>query len=193
MQARTIPLVQWSPDRGFELTQPAEQFLLSLKAEKFAVLGIVGKARTGKSYILNQLLGEQVFPVHGRVGGCTRGILMSPVLRTDPRSGMKYIAIDTEGLGNSQSTEERDSKLFLLSMLICSTLIYNSIGVIDEHALSALSLVVSLGNCLNQDIEEDEPNSSTDSTFPNFFWLIRDFVLKMETVEGEELTPKEYL
>ena len=63
---------------------------------------------------------------------------MSPVLRQEPKTGMKYLAIDTEGLGNGESTEERDSKLFLLNMLTCSLLIYNSVGIIDEHALNAL-------------------------------------------------------
>lgn len=172
-------MVVYSPDRGFELTGQAEQFLLSLGGEKFAVMGVVGKARTGKSYIINQLIGEQVFPVHGRVAACTKGILMSPVLRQEPKTGMKYLAIDTEGLGNGESTEERDSKLFLLNMLTCSLLIYNSVGIIDEHALNALSLVVGLGKCLNQDIEEEDKLSPADSSFPSFFWLIRDFVLKM--------------
>lgn len=188
-----MALVQYTPGKGFELGSEAEQFLLSLGAEKFAVLGVVGKARTGKSYILNQLLEEQVFPVHGRVSACTRGILLSPVLRQDPKSGMKYLAVDTEGLGNSESTEERDSKLFLLNMLVCSVLLYNSVGVIDEQALNALSLVVGLGKCLNQDIEDEENVSASDSSFPSFFWLIRDFVLKLETEEGRPLTAKEYL
>jgi ribosome biogenesis GTPase A len=171
--------VNYSSERGYELSSQAESFLLSLGDQHFAVLGIVGKARTGKSYIINQIINDQVYPVHSRINTCTRGILLSPELRRDPATGIKYIVIDTEGICGNDTNEDKDSKLFLLNMLMCSMLIYNGVGVIDEQALNGLSLVIGLGKSLHQDIEDEENLSLKESSFPSFFWLIRDFVLKL--------------
>lgn len=77
-------------------------------------------------------------------------------------------------------------------MLICSTLVYNSVGVIDEQALNGLSLVVGLGKALHQEIE-DEQTKEQEGNFPGLFWLMRDFLLKMETEQGVPMTPKEYM
>jgi hypothetical protein len=77
------------------------------------------------------------------------------VLRQDPATGTKYIVIDTEGIGGNDSTDDKDSKLFLLNMLMCSMLIYNGVGVIDEQALNGLSLIIGLGKSLHQDIEDE--------------------------------------
>jgi hypothetical protein len=112
------------------------------------------------------------------------------VLRRDPATDIKYIAIDTEGIGGNHSTEDRDSKLFLLNILMCSMLIYNRVGVIDEQALNGLSLIIGLGKSLHQDIEDEENLGLKESSFPSFFWLIRDFVLKLQTKEGMSMTSK---
>lgn len=63
-------------------------------------------------------------------------------------------------------------------MLLSSTLIYNSVGVIDEQAINGLSLVVGLGKALHQEIEEEQTKEQ-EGNFPSFFWLIRDFMLKL--------------
>lgn len=72
-------------------------------------------------------------------------------------------------------------------MHLCSVLIYNSIGVIDEQALNALSLIVSLGKTLQEDIQEDSNN------FPFLMWILRDFALQMEDLTGEPMSSKEYM
>lgn len=72
-------------------------------------------------------------------------------------------------------------------MHLCSVLVYNSIGVIDEQALNALSLIVSLGKTLQEDIQEDSNN------FPFLMWILRDFALQMEDLTGEPMSSKEYM
>lgn len=52
--------------------------------------------------------------------------------------------MDTEGLGGVDKNMNYDVKIFTLSVLISSFLIYNQIGVIDETAITNLSLVTNI-------------------------------------------------
>lgn len=63
------------------------------------------------------------------------------------------IVIDTEGLNSvcndiliifSEWDATIDMKIFSLSVLLCSTFVYNQLGHIDERAIENLSLVVKL-------------------------------------------------
>jgi hypothetical protein len=54
------------------------------------------------------------------------------------------IVIDTEGLGAYDEDENHDAKIVMLALLLSSLIIYNSVGTIDENALSNLSLVINL-------------------------------------------------
>jgi hypothetical protein len=73
--------------------------------------------------------------------------------------------------------------------------LYNSVGSIDESALSNLSLVINLTKNIhlkskggNDDIDTEEYGSY----FPSFMWVVRDFTLQLVDQEGESLTSKEY-
>ena len=52
--------------------------------------------------------------------------------------------MDTEGLGALDEDSNHDVRIFSLAILISSFFIYNSVGSIDENALSNLSLVINL-------------------------------------------------
>ena len=90
---------------------------------------------------------------------------------------LPLIIIDTEGLGAFDEDDNHDTKIFLLALLLCSHLIYNSVGSIDENVLNSLSLVVNLGKQLQvrkgQSIQDDE----IAEYFPSFLWVLRDFAL----------------
>jgi len=43
-------------------------------------------------------------------------------------------------------SKQQDSKLFLLVVLMSSSVVYNSMGVIDETTLNDFELVINLGN-----------------------------------------------
>lgn len=86
-QGIPLELIKYDPDTGkFEL---GAQALNVLKATRgpVAVVSVCGRARQGKSFILNQLLGKsggfQVAPTHRP---CTKGLWMwsTPVQRTGP-------------------------------------------------------------------------------------------------------------
>lgn len=57
---------------------------------------------------------------------------------------MKVIVIDSEGMGSVSEDTNHDTRIFLLSLLLSSYFIYNSVGTIDENAIQALSLIVNL-------------------------------------------------
>ena len=57
---------------------------------------------------------------------------------------VNLIVLDTEGIGGTRATVEYDTRIFSLAVLLCSTLVYNSLGSIDESAISNLSFVANL-------------------------------------------------
>ena len=111
-----------------------------------------GRYRGGKSLLLNALLGSLgAFRVGSSVNSCTRGIWIYPrPLRTTSPSGeeIDVFLADTEGLGATDSTARHDSVIFMLSMLLSSSFVFNSAGVIDEHALGQLSVVTQLARTI---------------------------------------------
>ena len=118
-----------------------------------AVVTVVGKYRTGKSYILNRVLLNQNngFEVGPTINACTKGLWVWPKLIPHPTdSSIQYMVMDTEGLGSLEQGEEVDTKIFLMALLLSSYFIYNSIGSIDEQAIQNLSLVVNLSKLLHK-------------------------------------------
>lgn len=107
--------------------------------------------------------------------------------------------MDTEGLGGTDKGLNYDTKIFTLAILLSSFMIYNSIGVIDENALSNLSLVTNLANNIQikrnalANNQGDAASNTLSQYFPNFLWLLRDFVLELADEHGNPLTPTEYL
>ena len=182
-----IPFIMFSqdPKQGFQVNPEAAEFLSTLKG-KLGVIAICGKYRTGKSYIMNKLFIEslseerakQGFTVGPTVNPCTKGLWIWKEVFTTA-DDLPVVIIDTEGLGAFDEDDNHDNKIFLLALLLCSHLIYNSVGSIDENVLNNLSLVVNLSKQLqvrkasggSQDTEE------LAEYFPSFMWVLRDFTL----------------
>ena len=108
-------------------------------------MSIAGLYRTGKSYLLNRLMGKPTgFTVGPTVKACTKGLwLWGKSIELD---GADYhvLFLDTEGLGSTIRGMSYDSRVFALAILLSSCFVYNSTGTIDGDALSRLSLVVNL-------------------------------------------------
>lgn len=99
---RSLELVRFNQQSGkFEVGEEALAVLRSARGP-VGVVAVAGRARQGKSYILNQLLGKSggftVGPTHRP---CTKGLWMwsAPVERTAP-DGSTYslVLLDTEGI-----------------------------------------------------------------------------------------------
>ncbi|XP_077303069.1 guanylate-binding protein 1-like isoform X2 [Lithobates pipiens] len=104
------------------------------------------------------------------------------------------VLLDTEGLGNVRKGDRKnDLKIFCLSVLLSSVLVYNSRGTIDEDAVEKLRFVGELAGMIkvkSKDNENDEGQFCRH--FPAFIWAVRDFTLMLE-LDGKEITEDEYL
>lgn len=96
-----LELIKYDTDNGkFELGTQALEALKSARGP-VGVVAVCGRARQGKSFILNQLLGKsggfQVAPTHRP---CTKGLWMwsKPVTRTGPSGQYSLVLLDTEGI-----------------------------------------------------------------------------------------------
>lgn len=211
-----LPFVTLSDEDGaFEVSREAVAYLASIKGP-VAVVAIAGLYRTGKSYLLNLLLGrdraEAMFNVGATVNACTKGIWIwgEPLAETASAEfkhlppGTTVLFMDTEGLGSIQRSQTQDTRIFALTLLLSSLFIYNSRGVIDSNAIEDLSLVVNLtryiqtkaSTQLSPDADGGDDGDSARATalasfFPDFLWVVRDFTLQLEE-DGQQVTARDY-
>jgi len=86
------------------------------------------------------------------------------------------LLIDTEGLCSLEEDPNYDAKIFALTLVISSLIIYNQVGSLDDEAIQRLALVVNLSKYLNLgDLEKRKPQ---------LLWLLRDFSLQLKTESG---------
>lgn len=195
-----IPLISIDDKDNFVVNEKAIAFLSKIES-KVCITAAAGLYRTGKSSLLNWLANRaKGFTVGPTINRCTRGIWLwgEPIMCTTVTGERcACIILDTEGLGGVESNLKYDTRIFSLVILLCSTLIYNSLGSIDETAISSLSLVTQLSE--NIKLTNKPDSSGGDDTlnfhkvFPSFIWVIRDFTLALEDEEGYAITPTQYL
>ncbi|XP_073705734.1 guanylate-binding protein 3-like [Garra rufa] len=172
--------------------------VLSRINEPVVVVSVVGLYRTGKSYLMNRLAGQQSgFALGNTIESKTKGIWMWCVPHPN-KEGHTLVLLDTEGLGDvDKGDSKNDSWIFCLAVLLSSTLVYNSRGTIDNNALENLHYVAELADNIKirsteaADEEEDE-NSKFVQFFPSFIWVVRDFTLEL-VIDGKTVCEDEYL
>ena len=74
-------------------------------------------------------------------------------------------------------------KILMLAFLMSSTVIYNSVGAIDEVTLDQLRTVLNLRQALPQAHQERA----------KLVWVLRDFSLQLVNKNGDEVGPNDYL
>ncbi|KAI5092915.1 guanylate binding protein 1 [Silurus meridionalis] len=175
---------------------------LSRNNQPVVVVSVVGLYRTGKSYLMNRLAGQQSgFALGSTIESKTKGIWMWCV--THPRKKeLTLVLLDTEGLGDvDKGDSKNDAWIFCLAVLLSSTLVYNSRGTIDNTAVEKLHYVTELAEQIKikspasetEFEEEEEEDSQFVSFFPNFIWTVRDFSLELVLEKRGEVTEDEYL
>uniref|UniRef100_A0A8D2KUA4 GB1/RHD3-type G domain-containing protein n=1 Tax=Varanus komodoensis TaxID=61221 RepID=A0A8D2KUA4_VARKO len=124
--------------KEFRVCQEALQ-LLSEIHQPVVVVAIVGLYRTGKSYLMNKLAGKTSgFLLGSTVQASTKGIWMWCIPHPK-QPGQTLVLLDTEGLGDvEKGNPQNDTWIFALTLLLSSTLVYNSIGTIDQNAMNQL-------------------------------------------------------
>ena len=204
----TIPFVIFNKKtKKFIINEDAVSILTKPENKQIGIVSLVGKYRTGKSFLLNRVLIDKKslkgFDVGPTIKPCTKGIWLwsSPLMITNKSSTTPFPAylIDTEGLGAYDEEINHDSKIFLIAILISSLFIYNSFGTIDEVALNNLSLILNLSKSLklrnNSNVLNSKESDDKEMAkyFPSLLWLLRDFALKLEDSDGNVITAKQYL
>ena len=155
-----IKLIDFS--KGFKINEEALDFLRSIKDE-IIIVSVIGKARTGKSYLMNLLLdlvgkGEG-FQVASSLQSCTKGIWLWGTPKNSFNGKAKIVFLDSEGTSSiDKSTKTYDSRIFALVSLISSLFLYNTYSNIDEHGINELSLAAHLSNAIttNSNIDKNE-------------------------------------
>ncbi|CAJ0953405.1 unnamed protein product [Ranitomeya imitator] len=133
-----VCLIENHDDGTIQVNQEALN-ILSRFTQKVVVVGIVGKYRTGKSYLMNKLAGHNNgFSLGSTIQSMTKGIWMWCVPHPAKRDHT-LVLLDTEGLGDvEKGNSQNDSWIFALTVLLSSTLVFNSVGTIDQQAMDQL-------------------------------------------------------
>lgn len=158
-----------------------------------AIVCVAGPYRTGKSFLLNTLVGRQEeragFQVGGSIRACTKGIWLwgEPVKKGDST----YLFMDSEGLGSTDQHITFDTQILSLAMLLSSFFILNTQGTITEQTLTELELVVKCSEHIR--ITEEKSDDDKGDIFPDFLWVLRDFALQLQDENENPITAKEYL
>ncbi|XP_004639333.1 guanylate-binding protein 4-like [Octodon degus] len=171
--------------------------ILGKISQPVVVVAIVGLYRTGKSYLMNRLAGQNHgFALGSTVQSKTKGIWMWCVPHpTKPNHTL--VLLDTEGLGDVEKGDSKnDSWIFALAVLLSSTFVYNSLGTINHQALEQLHYVTELTQLIRAKAgsraDELEDSSEFVSFFPDFIWAVRDFTLELK-LDERPITEDEYL
>ncbi|KAG8519479.1 Guanylate-binding protein 4 [Galemys pyrenaicus] len=184
--------------------------ILETISNPVVVVAIAGLYRTGKSYLMNCLAGQnRGFPLGSTVQSQTKGIWMWCVPHPS-KPNHTLVLLDTEGLGDVEKGDPKnDSWIFTLAVLLSSVFVYNSMGTINHQALEQLQYpswnkttlyyqgyVTELAKHIRtkSSPSSNEINDSAEfvSFFPDFVWAVRDFTLELE-LDGRPITEDEYL
>ncbi len=187
---RAIQLISIDSDGKCSLNPEAEEFISKID-RNISVICVAGLYRTGKSYLLNRLLNRQNgFEIGSTIKSCTKGIWVWNESLT--LKNQEVLLMDTEGLGSAfeDRNQSIDMEIFVLSVLLSSYFIYNSMKIIDESSIEALSLVLNFAKKIQSEFSQVENYANN---FPSFLWVIRDFALNLVDTEGKSITPKDYL
>ena len=196
-----LPFVTFENGK-FIISEEAKKLLSQKSNENMGIISLVGKYRTGKSFLLNRVILQRKenlgFGVAPTIRPCTKGIWIwsDPLTISNVHSSSPFPAylIDTEGLGAYDEEINHDSKIFLIAVLISSLFIYNSFGAIDENEISNLSFVLNLSKTIKiKSVSLEDNEEDLARYFPTLLWLLRDFSLKLEDKNGNVITEKQYL
>ncbi|XP_006919451.1 LOW QUALITY PROTEIN: guanylate-binding protein 7 [Pteropus alecto] len=171
--------------------------ILQENSQPVVVVAIVGPYRTGKSYLMNRLAGQNHgFPLGSTVQSKTKGIWMWCVPHPS-KPNHTLVLLDTEGLGDVEKGDSNnDSWIFALAVLLSSMFVYNNVGIINHQALEQLHYVTELTKLIRTKSSpssgEVHDSANFVSFFPDFVWAARDFMMEL-VWKGHPITEDEYL
>lgn len=181
-----MPLLTLDSDKKLTLNQNAARVLKRIN-EPIVVIGIVGKYRSGKSFLMNQLLDRsQGFALGPTVQSATKGVWMWLSRRADG----PLLLLDTEGQHDIEGNDDRSVQIFVFLIFLSGCLLVNCQNVIDDNVFQLLELVGKLSEKMSLRLDEDDHD--LQALFPALFLVVRDFFLDLE-IDGTPCTSDQYL
>ncbi|XP_010923494.1 uncharacterized protein [Elaeis guineensis] len=175
---RALPILE--PDPGHTKLRLAREGLDAIEriTTPIAAVAVIGPYRSGKSFLLNQLLSLQCdegFGVGHMRDTKTKGIWVwgTPVEVVIDGTKVSVLYLDTEGFESVGKSNVYDDRIFALATVMSSVLIYNLPETIREADISRLSFAVEIaeefyGRVKGQDVAFEPAK---------LLWLIqRDFL-----------------
>ncbi|RNA33811.1 Guanylate-binding N-terminal domain containing [Brachionus plicatilis] len=189
-----IKLIEQNNQGKLIINNEALEFIQNLN-DHVGVIVAVGKKRLGKSFMLNRLVdfdSQNGFEISHIDEPCTKGIFMSTkIIDHSNKRGdkMKLILLDTEGLESKESSKEWDCKIFVLSLLMSSYLIYNTNGTYTRDDLEKLSFVTKI----SQNIRKNSSSEMDKNDFPELLWVCRDYKFEIKNDDAGRDALKEFM
>ncbi|CAK0744999.1 hypothetical protein CVIRNUC_001589 [Coccomyxa viridis] len=187
--------------KAFAIVQPvADKTSLQLESEGLAVLRgitspvapvvVIGPYRSGKSFLLNQLLGvgcDEGFGVGHTRNTQTKGVWLwgQPDVVSQEPGGVTtaILYVDTEGFESTGKSDAYDDRIFALSAIISSLLVYNLPETVRESDVEKLSFAVQLADGFYATSQGRGKQVKAPVEAPNMLWLIQRDFLEGKTVQ----------
>mmetsp|Transcript_5113 Transcript_5113/g.9176 ORF Transcript_5113/g.9176 Transcript_5113/m.9176 type:complete len:843 (-) Transcript_5113:172-2700(-) len=167
---------------------------LSRHPGSISIISVVGPYHSGKSFLLNALVGDpNVFTVGRKTSPETMGIWMCRTnLRAEDDS--EVWLMDSEGFFGPGVAESYDAKIFTIASLLGGHLVYNTVKVIDQQAVNLLEMLARRAQLFRtrsstEPASLETPEFLSVRSFPPLTWVVEDFVQELPEEHSQSEDP----
>ena len=199
-----IQFVSWcevSKKFGFVNEQAVADLFAGLP-KPLKIVGVIGKLRSGKSFLMNCLYwhpespyarGDQGFALGATTTPVTKGIWVWA--KRLPAGEGSLVLLDTEGLFDPQHTDPSyDVKVFAMTIALCNTLVYNIQQYPDATVIDSLAAVSQLTKTFAfRKADKKVQVADAPKLFPRLEFLVRDFSLDLVDADKKAMSEHEWL
>lgn len=179
-----MQVVRPAADHGSMLPVVETLSRLAQHDQDIAILAVVGPYHSGKSFLLNAIVGNtEVFTLGPRTSPETMGIW---ICRTEMRAsdGSEVWLMDSEGFFGPHVSENYDAKIFTIASLLSGHLVYNTVKIIDQQAVNLLEMLARQAQLFRTRSSAEAtglepPDFLSVRSFPPLTWVVEDFVQEL--------------
>ena len=165
------PILLLTGEKTLEISYEGIQFLTSIKEKKVAILTIVGPPSSGKSFLLDQLLGtKKGFQELADNKPKIRGLYIWGKPIKMENEDLYILIIDSDGFSQKNIPSRQDKQFFMLATLLSSSVIYNS--------NREVSVEIDYFSKFCEDVQRittENNRKITNNYLPELLWVNRDF------------------